>query len=357
MKLGARMIKTGIAVALSLYIADFLQLDPPLYAALAAVLAIQPSIYRSWQHVLEQLQANLIGALLAVLFTTFLGNDHFVVGLVVILVIAINLQLKLEKSIPLSIVTVIAIMESTTGNFFLFASERFVLILIGIGASVIVNVLFLPPRYEDKLYSSIRETNAEVITYLRTVTFHEFKDKQFREETKRLEDELTKIEQLYLLYKEERSYFRKVRYSKIRKLVLFRKMILTTQKALALLKILAHHEYQQLPQDMLLALQKEIEVLSHYHEKILLKYEGKLKIQHPHLKPDEVIQGREDLVKRFMDNAAEHQIKNQEEWYQLFPLFGSIMNYLDNLERLEKLVEGYHSFHEVNIAPNEKNGH
>ena len=173
MKLGARIFKTGIAVALSIYLAEFLDMDPVIFAALAAVLTVQPSLYRSWQYIIEQLQANFIGAIFAITFTYFLGTDPFVVGLVVIIVIAINLQFKLERSIPLSIITVIAIMEGTTGNFFWFAINRFLLIMVGIVSSIIVNAIFLPPRYEDKLYTKIQRTTNHIVEYLRSSPMNE----------------------------------------------------------------------------------------------------------------------------------------------------------------------------------------
>ena len=62
MVFGARVWKTGIAVALALYISAWLEFTPPVIAAVAAIFAMQPSIYRSWRYFLDQLQTNIIGA-------------------------------------------------------------------------------------------------------------------------------------------------------------------------------------------------------------------------------------------------------------------------------------------------------
>lgn len=348
MKLGARIIKTGIAVSLSLYIAMIFNLEPILFAAVAAVLSIQPSLYRSWQNVLEQVQANLIGAILAISFSYFLGNDPIIVGLVVILVIAINIHLKMDKSIALAIITVIAIMESTTGNFFLFALDRFLLILIGIGSSVLVNAIFLPPKYEDRLYAKIHHMNQSMLSYLRSSTSNEFDDKTLREEVQRLKEELTAIDQLYLLYKEERTYFRKVKYSKTRKLVLFRQMIQTVAKALSLLRNIERHQYElhALPKELRGIIQQEIEMLTNYNEKILLKYEGKIKAKHPRHISTGIFEGREALVSNFMQLYQKQQKEDHEDWVQLFPIVSKIIDYSDQLERLDKLIQGYYSFHQ-----------
>jgi uncharacterized membrane protein YgaE (UPF0421/DUF939 family) len=347
MKLGARIIKTGIAVTFSLYLATVLGLDPVIFAALAAVLSIQPSLYRSWQNILDQLQANVIGAVLAIVFTYVLGNQPFVIGLVVILVIAINIQLRFEKSIALSIITVIAIMESTTGDFLWFALDRFLLILTGIGASVLVNVIFLPPKYEDKLYTKVRETSNFLHSYLRSSTMNELEDKASRDEIKRLKEEMIQIDQVYLLYKEERTYFRVVKYSKTRKLVLFRKMIQTTSKALSLLENIEKHQMdlETIPKELRQLVQREIEILTNYHEKIMLKFEGKLKTHHPHLPSSEVLLGRHALLQQFMSLYKEYQEEENEHWMHLFPLFSKILDYSDHLERLDRLIESFYSFH------------
>lgn len=60
MKLGARILKTGIAIVLALYLATWLGLPTPVFAGIAAVFAIQPSIYRSFLTIVDQVQANII---------------------------------------------------------------------------------------------------------------------------------------------------------------------------------------------------------------------------------------------------------------------------------------------------------
>lgn len=347
MKFGARMIKTGISVSLSLYLAELLNLGPIIFAGIAAALAIQPSLYRSWQIILDQVQSNTIGAILAIIFTMFLGNDPFVVGLVVILVIAVNIQLRTDKSIPLSIVTVVAIMQSTTGNYLLFALERFLLILLGIGSSVLLNFMFLPPRYEDKLYTKLQEINGRVLTYLRTCTLIDIEDKTYRRENTQLKEELLQLEQIYLLYKEERTYLRKMRYSKTRKLVLFRKLIQVTRDAQTVFHQIERHrlELSSIPQEWRQIIIDQLNVLTSYHEKILLKYEGKLKIHHPHLPEAPVVKGKEKVLEQFVGSYQSGQ--QDKEWINLFPLIAALINYSNHLERLDKLVEGYRSFHAV----------
>ncbi|WP_025026991.1 FUSC family protein [Caldalkalibacillus mannanilyticus] len=347
MKFGARILKTGIALTIALYLATFFGLDPVIFAALAAALSIQPSLYRSWQHILDQIQANIIGALVAISFTYLLGNEPFIVGIVVMLVIAINLQLKFEKAIPLSIITVIAIMESTTGSFLLFAADRFLLILTGIGAALLVNVIFLPPKYEEKLYQKILGTNRMILEYLRSSTMNELEDKKYREDLKLMNQQFEQLDDLYCLYKEERTYFRKVQYSKARKLVLYRQMIKSSKKAFYLLERSERqqNDLQTLSEDLRELLHREIEMLTNYHEKILLKYEGKIKTQHPHQPSNDIIQGREGLLHSFVLLYDDENEARRSQWLHLFPVLSRVIDYSEDLDHLDKLVENYYSFH------------
>ena len=92
MKLGARIFKTGVAIVFSLFIAELLQLPSPVFAGIAAIFAIQPSIYRSYKTAMEQVQGNLIGAIIAVIFSLAFGNDYIIVGFAAIITIRLCLN-------------------------------------------------------------------------------------------------------------------------------------------------------------------------------------------------------------------------------------------------------------------------
>ncbi|MCS0542863.1 hypothetical protein NXY55_23080, partial [Aeromonas veronii] len=70
-----------------------------------------------------------------------------------------------------------------------------------------------------------------------------------KDDIDKIKENIIQIDQLFLLYKEERNYFKKVEYEKSRKLVLFRQMIVCTNRALDTLKKLHRHEkeLQDLP--------------------------------------------------------------------------------------------------------------
>lgn len=153
---GPRVLKTGISVTLALFICSLANLEYSVFAGVAAIFTIQPSIYRTWKQVREQIQANTLGALLALFALYFFGSSPLVIGVVVISVIVICLKLKMEASISLTLVTVLAIMSAPGQEDFLYVLNRFAVILIGIASAFIVNLLILPPKYKENFFQKCR---------------------------------------------------------------------------------------------------------------------------------------------------------------------------------------------------------
>src|SRR5690606_15545720 len=121
-----------VAIVFALFIAQLLNLPSPVFAGIAAIFAIQPSIYRSFQTILEQVQGNLIGATVAIVFSLLFGHHIVAVGIAAIIVIGIMLKLKLEKSLTLALVTLVVIMEIQDDAFLQFALIRFSSVMVGV---------------------------------------------------------------------------------------------------------------------------------------------------------------------------------------------------------------------------------
>lgn len=230
MKIGARVIKTGLAVIVALYVSMALGLHPPVFAAIAAVISIQPSVYRSITTFYEQIKANLIGAAFALGMSLTVGNSPLMVGLTVIIVISINLLLKYEKSISISVLTAIAIMESGEGFFLEYSLKRFSLIAIGMLAATVINALFMPPKHEGKLVKLIEETNDRL-----TLLLLDRHTTSYTEQKNELREKIEALEQLFEVYQEE-VFFRKYSYAKKRELVTYKRMISLFKRELKLLR-------------------------------------------------------------------------------------------------------------------------
>jgi uncharacterized membrane protein YgaE (UPF0421/DUF939 family) len=349
MRVGARIFKTGISLILALLICRWFELEPPIFAAIAATLSIQPTIYRTLSHLREQMEANIIGAALGVTATYFLGAEPLIVGLVVMLVIIINLRLKFENSLVLSIVTVIAVMETQTENYLYFAGNRFLLTVIGVFSAALVNALFIPPRYERRLFQEVSETGEKFSILMRTLIHNEMEEKAFREEKEKIKAGFKTIEQLYHLYTEEITKLRKVTYSSSKRLVIFRQMITVLHKEMDMLRTFERHIYSSFqPGHYLFPLiQNQLEALTDYHKNILMTYDGILKTREDWHLPKPILEANNQLLHEFMALYPEvketPQPEDDGQWRHLFPIVAEILEYSNQLERLSKLVHTYYN--------------
>ncbi|MEH6941886.1 FUSC family protein [Bacillus sp. JJ722] len=345
MKIGARILKTGIAIVLALGLAQLLKFPSPAFAGIAAIFAIQPTIYRSYRTVIEQLQGNIIGAAIAIGFVLIFGNNVFYVGLASVIVIIINVKMKTENTISLAIVTVIAIMENQNGDFLDFAFVRFFTVMLGIFSAFVVNFLFLPPKYETKLYYQISNLSEEIYKWIRISTSHVSEPFHIKSEIQATKEQLIKVEQLYLMYKEDRELFKKASLAKSRKLVVYRQMMVTTRKALNILVKLNKYENQfhHMPEEFQNTIREQIEYLITQHQQIQLKYIRKIKASYE-FTSDQGITHKE-LLSLFLSIQKEVKDENEQDIYHMMALTSAIIEYEEHIEHLGTLISSFQSFH------------
>lgn len=355
MKLGARVLKTGVAIVFALFLAELLNLPAPVFAGIAAIFAIQPSIYRSYLTILEQVQGNLIGAVVAVIFGLLFGHHIVAIGIAAIIVIGLMIKFKLEKSLTLALVTVVAIMEVQGDEFLMFGLIRFGTVMVGVFAAFVVNLFFIPPRYEVKLFKTINSLQDDIIRWTRLAVRQASEHTSTKMALTKLNNRMAEVDNLYSFYNEERSYFRNRNYVKARKLVVYRQMIITSKKSLELLNRLHKHENElsKLPDQFRLMIQERLDFLLTYHEQLLLKYTGKLKPEHSQWSQHDEYLQRNEVMEIFIKQIAlAQEIETEEEFssYHLLYIISRILDYEENLEHLDTLIVSYRSYHS-----NEKN--
>ncbi|SDN71145.1 FUSC family protein [Alkalicoccus daliensis] len=346
MRLGARIFKTGLSVTFALYVAMWLNFETPAFAGLAAFFTVQPSVYKSLTLIWDQIQANIISAVLAITFVLAFGAEPFVIGAVVLLIIAIHIRWKKEAIIPLAVVTAILIMGSPSDDFFNFAADRFILIMVGVFSAFAVNMVFLPPKHENQLYHKVSGINEEIIQWIRLILHHEIDYGTLKEDQNKIRSSIVKLETLYTLYKEERSIFRRSEYSRMRKIVLFRQMIRATRKAEDILKSLAKHDHvtHQLPNEIEEIIRHQLDDLTNYHERVILKYAGKVRAHSTSEYYDEVMDGKKKLVQIFMTYQSDKEF-DYEAWIHFLPVIALVIEYSEELEHMDRLVDGFFTFH------------
>ncbi|MDW0114592.1 MULTISPECIES: FUSC family protein [Sporosarcina] len=340
MKLGARIFKTGIAIVVALFVAEMLQLPNAVFAGIAAIFAIQPTLYRSYLTIIEQIQGNLIGAITAVTFVLVFGHQIVTVGLAAVIIILIMLKLGLEKSISLALVTMIAIMEIKGDEFLSFALLRLVTIVIGVLSAFIVNLLFVPPKYETKLFQAIHQAQDEIIRWIRLAGRQASEHIATKKSLDKLSERLTQVDLLYSLFKEERSYFKKNTVAKARKLVIYRQMIATSKSSHEVLSRLHkfENELSSLPEHFRMMIQERLDALLTYHEQIHLKFVGKLKSDKMIDKMSGEFIQRQEVMDIFAKEIAITKEEEEFSAYHLLHVLSSILNYEEQLEHLDRLI-------------------
>ncbi|MGM0523389.1 MAG: FUSC family protein [Bacillota bacterium] len=344
MRLGARMFKTGLAVAIALYAAALIGFPSTVFAGFAAVFAIQPSIYQSYITTLKQLQANFIGVTISITFAYLLGNNPIIVGLSVMFVISLCRFLKIEKSaVSIALIAVISVMETTTMPIYLFGLMRFSSLMLGIFSAFLVNLLFIPPRYETTLFQQINQITTEILKWLRITTRHLSDDPSLKKEMSRIEKELRRMDELYALFSEERVYRKKKHPVRARKLVVFRQLIKTTHRSFRVLRSIqkVDNRAKLMPEDLQRRLIHEIDIVIHAHERIMLGFMRKIKRG----KDKEYQHLNESNIPDVVDQLLELYQKNEVDYLIFLPLASMLMNYHQDLSHLQKLLNSYDQFH------------
>jgi uncharacterized membrane protein YgaE (UPF0421/DUF939 family) len=332
--LGPRILKTGIAVALALFICTIFNLEPAVFAGVAAIFTIQPSIYRSWKQVLDQLKTNTLGAIIALFTIHFIGRDPLVVGLVMIIVIMICMRMKMESSISLTLVTVLAIMGAPEQEDILFAANRFGIILVGMASAFLVNLLILPPKYKDIYREKVDSVFQNMSLLLRTAISNEMKEKSFQEDSEQLKEDIKKMEEIFKILDEERENMSKLNPQDIRELVVFKQMLKTIHHGYEVLQVIEEHYFQSAKEDSENELfDKQLEELIKYHELILLKYDQKLKNE------EELTENIISESGLFLEKVMELYSGDRGQKLRLVVIGSSIFEYAFQLRRLDQVIE------------------
>jgi uncharacterized membrane protein YgaE (UPF0421/DUF939 family) len=161
--LGLRIIKTGLAVFLVLILFGYFGPHYATFAAVAAILAIQPSVLKAKQVFVQQLLSNLLGGTVAVLLGLWLGPSPLAMALGVIIVLGLCSRFGLNEAANLAVVVVIFVMDRPDQDFVLYTFMRVASITGGMLIGYLINRFVAPPRLVDRLrgllLTSLEETN------------------------------------------------------------------------------------------------------------------------------------------------------------------------------------------------------
>lgn len=211
MKIGARTLKTGIAVAISIYVCMLLNIEPYLFAAASAVVSMQQSIGKSLTNAIEQIIANLMAVIVGLVLGLTVPLPYLSMGLATIIIILLCTKVtKTPKQIVIGVITAIFILASPQDQFIDHALIRSAAVLIGLIIANIINLTIAPPQHQKYLVDKLIDLNNFCVqAFIKAANCYFYSTPITEEDIEKKESEFNALfaetEKLYHLYSYEWS--------------------------------------------------------------------------------------------------------------------------------------------------------
>ncbi|MET0734437.1 MAG: aromatic acid exporter family protein [Microbacterium sp.] len=141
-----QVLKSAVATVAAWLIAAWLiQGPPPVFAAIAALLVVQPSVNQSLTKALERSIGVIAGVVIASALGILFGGATWVILLATVVALAVAWLLKMTSGtanqVAISAMLVLALGSTTAG----YAVDRILETLLGAVIGIIVNLVLVPP--------------------------------------------------------------------------------------------------------------------------------------------------------------------------------------------------------------------
>lgn len=199
--IGMRTIKTALAVTISLYISQMLNLGAPIFTAIASISTMKASISESFNDVSRRLFTAVFGVVLGYLFSLIPLGEEFLpllAGIGIIIIIYMLQVLNLKRMIILSCIVFVASLCAES-NKLVYGINRIIGTFVGIAVSVPINYLISAPNLSQnylKQAKSLTELSKMFLLELITKSDHKITD---------FEIEYNKLNEIYKTIISEKS--------------------------------------------------------------------------------------------------------------------------------------------------------
>ena len=165
MKIGARIVKTGLAVTLTMFICKWFDFEPAFFGAVSAVINMQPSIFLTIKTARDQILVHAIGVTAAIALGYVIGGHPISMGLITIFIILLYRKIGLHSSISGGVVAAVFILSSSQDQFLTHALLRTGVVFTGLLTAMVINILLWPPKYGQAFREKLSEANAQTVLY------------------------------------------------------------------------------------------------------------------------------------------------------------------------------------------------
>ena len=146
MKIGARIIKTALAVVICLFLGSFHKENSGFLSATAAIITMQSTFSDSFVKGKGRIYGTFVGALLGYIFALILHGNILLAGLGIVIIIYICKVLKWQDSTVIACVVFLIIMIESDSNILQYSIFRLLDTTSGIIIALLVNYFVLPHR-------------------------------------------------------------------------------------------------------------------------------------------------------------------------------------------------------------------
>lgn len=335
--IGPRMMKTGLAVALSILVTESLGLEFGMVAVITSVVAMQPSIMRSLTYIKEVALSTLIGIVFALAGAYTLGLQPISIGITVIIAIAVNIRFGWVKTVNITILTIAIIMLTSEESInFMYLVDRLSLIFIGVSSAFLINALVFPPNHQKILYAMTTDLLDKTSFLLRVIPNQTMKVNELKEREEELENEIKETSNyLSIIIDEKSRMFVRNRFNFMRDIIVFKQMLEVIKLEYKLIKNLQlkMERIEGISENQSFLVKKLVSKIVEYHENIILTYEGKVIIQ-KELQQDSFT----TMNLTINDLINELQQSEIDKWIEIFPVASSIVELMVELEKLDKFI-------------------
>lgn len=196
-----RTIKTALAVTISLYISQMLNLGAPIFTAIASISTMKASISESFNDVSRRLFTAVFGVVLGYLFSLIPLGEEFLpllAGIGIIIIIYMLQVLNLKRMIILSCIVFVASLCAES-NKLVYGINRIIGTFVGIAVSVPINYLISAPNLSQNYLRQAKSlTELSKMFLLELITKNDHKITDF-------EIEYNKLNEIYKTIISEKS--------------------------------------------------------------------------------------------------------------------------------------------------------
>lgn len=151
-RIGMRTIKTGLAVSISVMIAELVGLSSPLFVGIGAISTMQASVSESFAMGKNRILGTIMGALVALVMSYLFPSNILFLALGIIIVIHFLNLLGWKKSINLSAIVFLAVFLNHEEAMIPYATNRVLDTFIGIVVGMLINYFIAAPNNDTLFY-------------------------------------------------------------------------------------------------------------------------------------------------------------------------------------------------------------